>query len=35
MNTDLGYDSVDQLAFRQREIKIMVTGRMLLSRSVI
>jgi len=27
MNTDLGQDSVDQLAFRQREIRIMVTGK--------
>ena len=27
MNTDLGQDSVDQLAFWQREIKIMIAGR--------
>jgi len=27
MNTNLGQDSVDQLAFRQREIKIMVTRK--------
>ena len=27
MNTDLGQDSVDQLAFRKREIRIMVTGK--------
>ena len=25
MNTDLGHDVVDQLTFRQREIKVMVT----------
>ena len=27
MNNDLGQDSIDQLAFRQQEIKIMVTGK--------
>ena len=27
MNTDLGQDSIDQLAFRQREIRIMVTRK--------
>ena len=27
MNIDLGLDSVDQLAFRQREIRIMVAGK--------
>ena len=27
MNTDLGQDSVDQLAFRQWKIRIMVAGK--------
>ena len=27
MNTDLGQDSVDQLSFRKREIRIMVIGK--------
>jgi len=27
MNTNLGQDSVDQLTYRQREIKIMITGK--------